>query len=94
MRNIGSSLGTSLVIPAWNHTMAFHHTMMASGITSANTNISSTIATSAQSLTLINQQVVVQSSIMGINDILMGSGVISLLLIPFLFLAKSTKTAL
>lgn len=94
MRNIGSSLGTSLVIPAWNHTMAFHHTMMASGITSANANISSTIATSAQSLTLINQQVVVQSSIMGINDILMGSGVISLLLIPFLFLAKSTKTAI
>lgn len=91
MRNIGSSLGTSLVIPAWNHTMAFHHTMMASGITTANPNINSAINTSAQSLALINQQVVVQSSIMGINDVLIGSGVISLLLIPFLFLAKSTK---
>lgn len=91
MRNIGSSLGTSLVIPAWNHTMAFHHNMMASTITAANPHIDSAITASAQSLALINQQVVVQSSIMGINDVLFGSGFISLLLIPFLFLAKSTK---
>lgn len=91
MRNIGSSLGTSLVTPAWNHTMAFHHNMMASTITAANPHIDSAITASAQSLDLINQQVVVQSSIMGINDVLFGSGFISLLLIPFLFLAKSTK---
>lgn len=91
MRNIGSSLGTSLVIPAWNHTMAFHHNMMASTITAANPHIDSAITASAQSLALINQQVVVQSSIMGINDVLFGSGFISLLLIPFLFFAKSTK---
>lgn len=94
MRNIGSSFGTSLVIPAWNHTMAFHHTMMASGITVANPNINDAISTSAQSLAMINQQVVVQSAIMGINDVLIGGGIISFLLIPFLFLAKSTKTTI
>ena len=80
-----------IVIPAWNHTMAFHHTMMASTITIANPHINDAISSSAQSLAMINQQVVVQSSIMGINDVLIGSGVISLLLIPFLFFAKSTK---
>ena len=91
MRNIGSSLGTSLVIPAWKHTMAFHNTMMASGITTANPNITETMSSSPQALSMITQQVIVQSSIMGINDVLIGGGVISLLLIPFLFFAKSTK---
>lgn len=91
MRNIGSSLGTSLVIPAWNHAMAFHHTMMASTINTANPNISSSLAESPKYLAMINQQVILQSSIMGINDVLIGGGIISLLLIPFLFLAKSTK---
>lgn len=89
MRNIGSSLGTSLVIPAWNHTMAFHHNMMASSITAANPNIENF---STSSLALIKQEVIIQSSIMGINDILIGSGVIALILIPFLFLGTSTKS--
>lgn len=91
MRNIGSSLGTSLVTPAWNHTMAFHHTMMASTITTANPNINQALADSPQYLEGIYQQVILQSAIMGINDILIGGGVIALLLIPFLFFAKSTK---
>ena len=94
MRNIGSSLGTSLVTPAWDHTMAFHHTMMASSITTANPNITSAISTSAKSLDTIYQQVILQSAIMGINDVLIGGGVISILLIPFLFFAKSTKPVL
>ncbi|MGL5622959.1 MAG: DHA2 family efflux MFS transporter permease subunit, partial [Cetobacterium sp.] len=89
MRNIGSSLGTSLVIPAWNHAMAFHHNMMASSITAANPNIENF---STNSLALIKQEVIIQSSIMGINDILIGSGVIALILIPFLFLGTSTKS--
>ena len=93
MRNMGSSLGTSLVIPAWKHTMAFHHTMMASEITAANPAIEQSLINSPEYLAMVNQQVILQSSIMGINDVLLGGGIISLILIPFLFLAKSTKPA-
>ncbi|MGL4955306.1 MAG: hypothetical protein ACRC4Y_07530, partial [Cetobacterium sp.] len=75
--------------PAWNHAMAFHHNMMASSITAANPNIENF---STSSLALIKQEVIIQSSIMGINDILIGSGVIALILIPFLFLGTSTKS--
>lgn len=92
MRNIGSSLGTSLVIPAWNHTMAFHHNMMASSIVSTNPKIDKSLIKSAEYLSNINNEVQFQSSIMGINDILIGSAIIAIVLIPFVFLAKSTKT--
>ncbi|WP_297487314.1 DHA2 family efflux MFS transporter permease subunit [uncultured Cetobacterium sp.] len=91
MRNIGSSLGTSLVIPAWNHFKAFHHEIMSTAINTSNPNLNPALAHSSQYLAMINMEITKQSAIMGINDILIGSGLIALVLIPFLFLAKSTK---
>nr|WP_307776153.1 DHA2 family efflux MFS transporter permease subunit [uncultured Cetobacterium sp.] len=91
MRNMGSSIGTSLVIPAWNHSMALHHEIISSSISSGNPNIPATLLKSQGFLEMINMEITKQSAIMGINDILVGSGYIALSLIPFLFLAKSTK---
>lgn len=87
MRNMGSSIGTSLVIPAWNHSMAFHHEIMASSITTANRYLAST---SSSYLSMINMEITKQSATMGINDILFGSGLIAIALIPFVFFGRNT----
>lgn len=89
MRNMGSSIGTSLVVPAWNHTMAFHHEIMAASINKANPYL---MSISSSYLTMINGDITKQAATMGINDILYGSGIIALCLIPFIFLAKKVST--
>jgi DHA2 family multidrug resistance protein len=43
-----------------------------------------------QKLFLINQTINSQSALIGINDIMLGSGVIMLFLIPITFLAKKS----
>lgn len=85
MRNMGSSMGTSLVVPTWNHTMAFHHEIMAS-----TANLSQNV--NPAQLAMINMEITQQSATMGINDILFISGIIALLLVPFAFLGKNTQS--
>ncbi len=91
MRNMGTSLGTSIVIPAWKHSMAFHQSIMASEITMANSGVREIMSINPAGIGLVYQDVLYQSAILGINDILVGSGIVAIVLIPFLFLGESTK---
>lgn len=96
MRNIGNSIGTSLVVAYWNHVQAAHHEQMISAINAGNNNYMSYISNMGGENTLnlatINQIINSQAALMGINDIMLGSGVIMLCLIPLVFIAhKSNK---
>ena len=91
MRNIGNSIGTSLVVAYWDHVQAGHHEQMISAINEGNVNYLSYIekmgGTLTSNLASLNQIINSQSALMGINDIMLGSGIIMLCLIPVVFIA-------
>lgn len=91
-RNIGNSFGTSLAINFWTNKISVHHQELVSSINYANPNFSNYLSTLSGSLQMkldaINNLITYQSAIMGVNDLIIASGVIMLLLIPFVFIAK------
>lgn len=95
MRNIGNTFGTSLSVNFWNHRMAVHHQDMVSAINSGNPNFISYINNVGGSfqnkIVMINNIITEQSAIMGVNDIIIGSGILILFLIPLVMLAKKTN---
>jgi DHA2 family multidrug resistance protein len=94
MRNIGSSFGTSLVVNYWEHMQAnYHEQLIASvqvGNNSYTTYIDSISGTVEQKLFLLNQMINSQAALMGINNIMLLSGLIMLGLIPLVFIAKKS----
>lgn len=92
MRNIGNSFGTSLATNFWNNKMAFHHEEMVASIQNGNPNfisyINSMSGTLHDKLAYINEVIILQSAIMGVNDIILVSGIMMLILTPFIFIAK------
>lgn len=95
MRNIGNSIGTSLVVAYWDHVQAAHHEQMISAINEGNANYLSYLdkmgGTITSNLASLNQIINSQSALMGINDIMLGSGIIMLCLIPVVFIAHSSN---
>lgn len=95
MRNIGNSFGTSLSVNFWNHRMAIHHQDMVAAVNTGNPNFISylhnTAGTFQDKLVVINNIITEQAAIMGVNDIIIGSGVLILLLIPLVMLARKTN---
>lgn len=93
MRNMGNSFGTSLVVAYWDHRMAIHHEYLAASINTANPNYVDyikqlPIQDNISQLSYINQVINGQAAVMGINDIMLLSGIIMLVLIPFVMLVK------
>lgn len=93
MRNMGNSFGTSLVVSYWDHRMAVHHEYLAASINTSNPNYIDYVNKfplneSTAQLSYLNQIINGQAAVMGINDIMLLSGIIMLLLIPFVMLAK------
>lgn len=93
MRNMGNSFGTSLVVSYWEHRMAVHHEYLADSINTSNPNYIDYVNKfplneSTAQLSYLNQIINGQAAVMGINDIMLLSGIIMLLLIPFVMLAK------
>ena len=93
MRNMGNSFGTSLVVAYWDHRMAIHHEYLAASINTANPNYVDyikqlPIQDNINQLSYINQVINGQAAVMGINDIMLLSGIIMLVLIPFVMLVK------
>jgi DHA2 family multidrug resistance protein len=93
MRNMGNSFGTSLVIAYWDRRMATHHEYLAASINPSNPNYESYINTlpmqdPTTQMAYINNIINGQAAVMGINDIMLLSGLIMLALIPFVMLAK------
>lgn len=94
MRNIGNSFGTSLVVSYWEHMQANYHEQLVSNVHVGNnaykeyvTHLSSSIE---QNLYLINSTINSQAALMGINNIMLLSGLIMLGLIPVVFIAKKS----
>lgn len=95
MRNIGNSFGTSLVVNYWDHAQANHHEILISSVQPSNQNYTEYIKNFSnnmeQGYLMINQTINSQAALMGINDIMLGSGIIMLCLIPVVFLAKKSS---
>lgn len=93
-RNIGNSFGTSLAINFWDHRMSMHHQDLVSAINDGNPNYLSYIhqvqGPIQTKLALINQMITEQSALMGVNDIIIGSGLMILFLIPLVFMARKS----
>ena len=91
----GNSFGTSLSVNFWNHRMAIHHQDMVAAVNTGNPNFISylhnTAGTFQDKLVVINNIITEQAAIMGVNDIIIGSGVLILLLIPLVMLARKTN---
>lgn len=91
-RNIGNSFGTSLAINYWNNRISMHHQDIVSAINVGNPNFQSYINHFSfplhMKLEMINELITQQSALMGVNDIIIGSGIMILLLIPLIFLAR------
>jgi DHA2 family multidrug resistance protein len=95
-RNIGNSFGTSLVVSYWDHVQAHHHEQMIASVQTGNSNLTPYLNQLQGSMTVklaqINQLIDSQAALMGINDIMLLSGLIMLFLIPVVFIAhRSTK---
>lgn len=93
-RNIGNSFGTSLAINFWDHRISMHHQDLISAINNGNTNYLNYIHQAEDplkvKLALINQMITEQSALMGVNDIIIGSGLMILFLIPLVFMARKS----
>jgi DHA2 family multidrug resistance protein len=94
-RNIGNSFGTSLVVNYFNNIQAGYHEQLVSSVHTGNNAYSEYInglggATEAN-LSYLNFIINGQSALLGINNIILLSGIIMLLLIPILFIAKKSN---
>lgn len=93
-RNMGNSISTSLAVNFWDHRISVHHQDMITAINSGNTNYLSymnrVMISSQVKLSLINQMITEQAAIMGVNDVIIGSGFIILFLIPLVLFARKT----
>ncbi|MCS5421071.1 MULTISPECIES: DHA2 family efflux MFS transporter permease subunit [Psychrilyobacter] len=92
MRNLGNSIGSSLFIPLWNHSQAYHHEVLASHIHTGNPSflplINSVPGSIQAKLVVINGLITKEAATMGVNDVLLVAGLIILALVPFMLLAN------
>ena len=74
--------------------MSMHHQDLVSAINNGNPNYLSYIhqvqGPIQTKLALINQMITEQSALMGVNDIIIGSGLMILFLIPLVFMARKS----
>lgn len=94
-RNMGNSFGTSMVVNYWDRVQAGHHQNLVSHVQIGNPAYNDYIGSMSGSietkLALINQTISSQAALMGINDIMLLSGVLMLVLIPVVFIAHKSK---
>ncbi len=94
IRNMGGSFGASLVMPLWDHSMAYHHEVLASNIQGGNPNFIAAASAGGEviskKLFMLNVYITKLSAVMGVNDVLVISGLIALTLIPLMSFAKTT----
>jgi len=94
MRNIGNSFGTSLVVSHFNTLQASYHEQLVSTVHTGNNNYNEVInnlgGATEQNMFYLNHIINGQAALLGINNIIMLSGIIMLCLIPILFIAKKS----
>ena len=98
MRNIGNSVGVSLSVSLWQNKIAEHHEILTSNITTSNPiymNYLNKIpnGTPANTASLFDGLISQQAVVMAVNDVMQVSGIIILLLIPFIKKKKKPSKA-
>jgi DHA2 family multidrug resistance protein len=92
MRNLGNNIGSSMFVPLWNHTQAYHHEVLASHIHTGNPNflplVNAIPGPLQTKLVAINGVITREAATMGVNDVLIIAGLIILALVPFMMLAN------
>ncbi len=99
-RIVGGSFGTSIAITLWQDRAAVHHAELAElvnrGSSAANSAIAGFNAAgmgTEQALSQINRMVDQQAYMLAANDIFLGSALIFLLLIPFVWVSQPIRAA-
>ncbi|WP_281700287.1 DHA2 family efflux MFS transporter permease subunit [Cetobacterium somerae] len=96
IRNMGISFGTALSLDFWDNRVTLHRTYLVSSIKSSNPNFFSYLENLSgnlhEKLLKINDVVELQAGTMGVNDVMTYTAILLLLMIPFMFLLKSTKS--
>lgn len=94
VRTLAGGIGASLVMTIWEHRTNVHHVYLTESVTQGSNaaawiaQMQATGMTEQQALTLLNQQISQQSLIIGSNEVFYSFGVVFLLLIGFIWLAK------
>ncbi len=97
-RIVGGSFGTSIAITLWQDRAAVHHAQLAELINRGSSATNSAIAGfnaagmgTEQALSQINRMVDQQAYMLAANDIFLGSALIFLLLIPFVWVSRPIR---
>lgn len=97
VKNLGNSVATSLSVNYWNDRQAINHQSIIESVNTGNTNFLQWMdmlsGTTAEKLETLDRIISNQAAIMGINDMMVLSGIGMLILIPVVFLAKKPKGA-
>ncbi|KJG31982.1 MFS transporter [Photobacterium angustum] len=88
-RTLFGSFSSSIVTTMWDQRMEFHHSRIAEGFTVANHQVSQFIHSMGNNLDAVNSVITRQSYMMSTVDLFWLSGILCLLLIPLVWLAKS-----
>ena len=99
-RITAGALGTSIATTVWENRAALHHAQLVESVNQGNAAANSAMAglagsgfSAEQVLGQINRIVDQQSFMLAANDVFYASAVLFLLLIPFVWLAKPTRSA-
>lgn len=94
VRTLAGGIGASMVMTIWEHRSNVHHAYLTESVTQGS-NASDWIAqmqatgmTATQALTLLNQQITQQALIIGSNEVFYAFGLVFLLLLGLIWLAK------
>lgn len=94
-KNLGSSVATSLAVNHWNNRQSFNHQTIIEKVNTGNVNFLQWLdlnsGTEIQKLSILNLDISNQAAIMGLNDLMVVSGIAMLLLIPLVFFANKPK---
>lgn len=97
VKNLGNSVATSLSVNYWNDRQAINHQSIIESVNTGNTNFLQWMdmlsGSTVEKLETLDRIIGNQAAIMGINDMMVLSGVGMLILIPLVFLAKKPKGA-
>ena len=90
-RTLCGSLSSSIVTTVWDGRMEFHHARIAEGFTTSNQSAVEYIEKMGNNLTAVNGAITRQAYMLSTSDIFWASGIICLLLIPIVWLAKPVR---
>ncbi len=100
VRIMAGGFGTSISTTLWENRASMHHAHLAESVSAANPATAQALAglqasgfDGTQSLAMLDRLVNVQSYVLAADDIFYGSAVVFLALLPFIWIARRSKSA-